>query len=81
MASNSKGFLNIVDENGETVYGATPEIESAINLCIENIWQNYTIEDRTGTIRRDEIRRYIQETLNPIDEAQLSQEEFDKYFK
>ena len=39
--------------------GATPEIEAALNLCVEEIFTNQEIEESTGAIRRDEIRRYM----------------------
>ena len=83
--ANNRGALRrsslINDDEEEVVYGKTPEIEAALTLCVEQVWQNYSIEEKTGTIRRDEIRRYIMDTLRPIEEAQLSMDEFDHFFK
>ena len=61
--------------------GATPEIQAALNLCVEEIWANHDIEESTGAIRRDEIRRYMQTKLQSLDDAVLSNEDFDMYFK
>ena len=69
------------EELSVTVFGPTPEIEAALKVCVEQIWATHEVEEATGCIRRDEIRRYIQGKLQALDEAQLSNEDFEKQFK
>ena len=70
-----------VDSN-ETVltYGETPEIEAALKQCIEEIWETNPIEESTSTISREHIRIFITKKLNDIEDASLTNEEFDKYY-
>ena len=71
---------NDSDDECKHIYG-TPEIESALEYCVEEIWQTHEVEEASGTIRRDQIRRFMQDKLKSIDDAVLTNEDFEKYFK
>ena len=78
-----QSFVNKAGQEEKEVvtYGDTPEIDAAFNLCVEQIWENQTIEESTGMIRREEIGWFIKNRLADIDEAALSNDDYDKYFK
>ena len=76
IEENKENFLGIENKRE----GATPEIRAALITCVDEIFDVNEVDEATGTMRRDLIRQVLQAKLVGIDDAQLSNMEFDIFF-